>query len=273
MEGDRAEPLDVPADWRVTDAVGINDSGQIALSVSRVQPVQFEVYRYTPGGGYEPLGSFGGSDTEAEAINNVGHVVGFSKGPDGRNYAFRYTDGIGMENLGTNFTRTNWAFAINDLGWVAGYGDGYAFVYRDDLGLIRIGPGRAYGINNAGAVVGVSWHEPWDQGFFYKDGVLKFIGPEPGLRYTPFALLDVNNHDVVVGIGSDENSKWIALMWTETEGLVRLNSLIPPDSGWWLTGANAINDYGQITGHGVLRGEPGAATYRLDPIPPRLRIQ
>jgi hypothetical protein len=129
-------------------------------------------------------------------------------------------------------------------------------------------------------VVGVSWDHPsWDQGFVYKNGVLTLTGWE--LRWPYYSkvghvdepwLSDVNNYDVAVGGGIASN-KWTALIWTETEGLLPLNALIPPDSGWRLASASAINDYGQITGEGVLNDDPAAATYRLDPIPPTLKIR
>jgi len=261
-------------DW-VTSAVGINNAGQIAVYGSEERPVKFSAFRYTPGFGFEPLGSFGGEQTETEAINEAGQVTGFSEGPDGRSYVFRYTDGIGMENIGTNFAITSRGFAINDQGWVAGYGDGYAFLYRDDEGVINVGPGRAYGINNTGSVVGVSWVSPNDRAFVYKNGTLTIVGPDYRPYYFPETiLLDINNRDVAVGIGwgiyPQDGNKSGALLWNEADGLVRLNSLITEDSGWWLTTAAAINDRGQIVGSGTFQGKNLA--YRLDPVPPLLSI-
>ncbi len=74
-----------------------------------------------------------------------------------------------------------------------------------------------------------------------------------------------------MGVGVHEDHKYIGLLWTESEGLVRLNSLIPDDSGWWLTTAAAINDHGQIVRQGVFEGQ--GLAYRLDPIPPKLNLQ
>jgi probable HAF family extracellular repeat protein len=268
--GTNAVELDIPT-VLVSSAVGINNSGQIATYGSPVQPVAFDSYRFSPDVGYEPLGSFGG-ETETEAINEVGQVTGFSVGTDGRSYAFRYTDGVGMENIGTNFASASRGFAINDQGWVAGYGDGYAFLYRDDQGVISLGPGRAYGINNHGSVVGVSWMTATDLGFIYLNGELILVGPEEG----PETVVgDINNYDVAVGEGVQYDGvcclKVVGLIWTKSESLLRLNSFIPQDSGWWLTTAAAINDYGQIVGSGSLNGQ--SLAYRLDPIPPKLSIQ
>jgi probable HAF family extracellular repeat protein len=44
-----------------------------------------------------------------------------------------------------------------------------------------------------------------------------------------------------------------------------LNSLLPADSGWELSGAVAINDSGQIVGSGIINGQTHA--YLLDTTP------
>ena len=262
----------VELDWRpgfVTGVIDINDAGQLAVNIRSVPlkeaslPWRHETHRFTPGIGFEFLGDFGGVETEAEAINARGQVTGYSEDAEERIHAFRYTDGIGMETIGTNFTSVSHGFAINDQGWVAGYGDGHAFLFRDDLGTILIEPGRAYGINNRGTVVGISWTSPLDRAFIYRDGKVTVVGPENANSY----FLDVNNYDAVVGahIGLG------AILWNEIESIVSLSSQIPQDSGWLgLGAASAINDHGQITGWGVFEGQNIA--YRLDPIPPKLSI-
>jgi probable HAF family extracellular repeat protein len=268
----------VEPDWMpgyVSSSMGINNSGQIAVYVSRVPrldnlPAEFDAYRFTPGVGYEPLGSFGGINTEAEDINEAGQVTGYSEEPDGCINAFRYTDGIGLENIGTNFTLVSHGFAINDLGWVAGYGDGYAFIYRDDLGVINLGRGRAYGLNNRGTAVGVIFGQTVERGLIYLDGEVMIVGPEDETTI----LNDINEQDIAVGIGFRTISGRhlsIGLIWNKAEGLINLNSLIHPDRGWALVTAASINEYGQIAGSGSFENQH--LSYRLDPIPPKLSIQ
>ena len=48
------------------------------------------------------------------------------------------------------------------------------------------------------------------------------------------------------------------------KGVVNLNQLIPPDSGWVLQEATDINDLGQVVGFGMKDGEVRA--FRLDPL-------
>jgi probable HAF family extracellular repeat protein len=56
-----------------------------------------------------------------------------------------------------------------------------------------------------------------------------------------------------------------AFLYTSGNGMVDLNTLIDPLSGWELLDASAINDAGQITGQGLIGGEYHA--YLLTPAP------
>jgi probable HAF family extracellular repeat protein len=56
-----------------------------------------------------------------------------------------------------------------------------------------------------------------------------------------------------------------AFLYTSTTGMIDLNSLIDPLSGWELSDAADINEAGQITGQGLIGGEYHA--YLLTPIP------
>ena len=245
-------------------AEGINNSGQIALyGGDRSAPP--EAYRFTPGIGYESLGNFGGRDSESQAINNLGQVTGFSENSEGHSVAFRYTDGVGLEAIGSSFIAST-GYDINDLGWVSGWGDGNAFLYRDDLGLLDLGPGWGYGINDAGSVVGQALLPTGQaEAFIYMDGTYRLL-TQSGFQNT--ALGDINNQGVAVGIGGVSmglSAPKRALLWTEDTGFVDLTTLLPEDSGWTLISALAINEAGQITGVGSFDGSP--IGFRLDPIP------
>ena len=54
-------------------------------------------------------------------------------------------------------------------------------------------------------------------------------------------------------------------IWTSADGMLNLNTLIAPQSGWVLGGATGINDVGQIVGGGLLNGIDHA--YLLTPVP------
>jgi probable HAF family extracellular repeat protein len=57
-----------------------------------------------------------------------------------------------------------------------------------------------------------------------------------------------------------------AFLYTSGNGMVDLNSLIDPLSGWESLDASAINDAGQITGQGLIGDEYHA--YLVTPVPP-----
>jgi probable HAF family extracellular repeat protein len=65
-----------------------------------------------------------------------------------------------------------------------------------------------------------------------------------------------------VEITSDDTH---AFLYTSGSGMVDLNTLIDPLSGWELLDAADINDAGQITGQGLIGGEYHA--YLLTPVP------
>jgi probable HAF family extracellular repeat protein len=162
-----------------TIATGINNAGQVAAVVYGSGPYFFFnlALRFTSGIGWEPLGSLGGQGSEAAAINASGQVCGMAVtgyNPYPRRHAFRYTDGIGMVDL-TPDRPGALAAAMNDRGDVVGsfiFGNGdatpdnpyHAFLYTDGAGLEdlndAIDPSTgwvlnyAYGINNAGQIVG-----------------------------------------------------------------------------------------------------------------------
>src|SRR6185503_4554041 len=64
-----------------------------------------------------------------------------------------------------------------------------------------------------------------------------------------------------VDVTSDDTH---AFLYTSGSGMVDLNTLIAPLSGWELLDASAINDAGQITGQGLINNEYHA--YLLTPI-------
>jgi probable HAF family extracellular repeat protein len=220
-----------------TRVFGINDSGQVA-------GYEFSsAFRFTPGVGRQYFGTFGGSDSLAYGINNRGQVAGTADlSPDTR-HAFLYADGVGLQDLGSLFGGSSRAWDVNNHGWVCGQSDGFnAFLYRDGIGMTYLGPGEGRAINDNGIVVGED-----DLATMYRDGQTIYLG-DLGGNYG--IARGINNSNVVVGESGDSERRLRAFRWTEAEGMVDLNSLIDPNSGWLLFQAFAINDRGQIVGWG-----------------------
>jgi probable HAF family extracellular repeat protein len=123
--------------------------------------------------------------SEANAINDVGVVVGYSTLLSGAERAVRWQNGT-RKNLGTLGGRNSRATDINEDGVIVGWsniasGDTHAFIYQNgvmkDLGTLGGRFSFAYGINNAGKVVGESRTAAGkNHAFAYANGRMQDLG-------------------------------------------------------------------------------------------------
>ena len=165
----------------------------------------------------------------ARNINSSGDVVGNSGSPS---RAFIWNDTQGMRDLGALPAEDGdyFAMAINNHGRVAGY-------VRTDLHEYR-------------AFI-------WE----CEIGMTLLSGDGESLAY------GINNHKHVVGAeGYMIGLPGRAYLWKGDER-IDLNDTIPPDSGWELREARAINDQGQICGSGLIDGNLHA--FLMTPVPLR----
>jgi probable HAF family extracellular repeat protein len=116
------------------------------------------------------LGSLGGGNSDAEAINASGQIVGLSLTVSGQLHGFVWERGV-MTDLGTLGSDFSEAKGINSAGQVVGFSSPtseqvHAFLWQHgtmtDLGTL-LGAGASFGINSsalginaAGQVAGVS---------------------------------------------------------------------------------------------------------------------
>src|ERR1700680_83879 len=80
-------------------------------------------FLWTEVGGFQDLGTLGGTGSYAYGINKSGEVVGYSLLADGTTYhAFLWTQAVGMQDLGTLGDGTSSiALAVGTSGRVLGY--------------------------------------------------------------------------------------------------------------------------------------------------------
>jgi len=152
-------------DW--SSAYGINNSGTV-VGYGTLASGVCRGFIWTASGGMTEIGTFGGADSYANAVDGAGDVIGEASLANGYENAFVDIGGV-MTDLGTLAGGNSFAYGINDSGSIVGYswsptGDSPdAFLYSNgamvDLNsLIAAGSGwqllEAYGINDSDEIVG-----------------------------------------------------------------------------------------------------------------------
>jgi probable HAF family extracellular repeat protein len=224
------------------------------------------------------LGGFGGTNTGALAVNDIGQVAGYSKIKAGADHAFLWTPAAGtfahgtMIDLGTlPGDVASHAQGINSRGQVVGYSNdpsyySHAFLWTPSTengaagSMTSLGalPGEeyasAYAVNESGAVVGEAQ---------VGDGFHAFLWQPTSPNGTTGAMTDlgtfggnwsrataINKAGDVVGVaeGPAPDSFDYAFLWRNGT-LYDLNTVLPADlDGVVLTTAYGISDSGQIVG-------------------------
>ncbi len=262
-----------------TYANSINNSG-IAVGYANNASGQRRAVLWSSPSSVTELGTLGGTQSNARGIDNLGRVVGDSRNSSDQTRPFLWTSSTGMVELAMSLGgMTASARAINDNGQIAGNArltSGETRAVRFDLttattlnlGTLGGESSFANGISPNGYVAGLS-DAPDDEfrPFFWSEltGMIDiFADSHLG---SPFgAAYDVNSSGWVVGYGEiNDNFDSHAFLWSQSFGLIDLNSFLPAGSDWVLMGAAGINDRGQITGWGTYQGQPSG--FLLSPVP------
>jgi probable HAF family extracellular repeat protein len=240
-------------------AFDINDRGQVTgWSTARAGGAFVtHAFVWTAAAGMRDIGTLGGDYSSGQSINESGQIAGESKIGTGATLAFRFTEGAGMISLGTlsGGTRSS-GYGINNSGQVVGESDTGPIVGFPRLkgqgpivGFPRL-KGRSFGEIGEGP-----------RAFLWTEGVgMRDLGDLGGGTSRATAI---SNNGVVVGWSYVIDGAFRAFRWTQAEGMINLNTLLPPNSGWVLLEAYGVNDNGQITGNGLRNGFIHA--FRLNP--------
>lgn len=239
---------------------GINNNGQIVGTGSNNQGGNHAMLWQD--GATTDLGTLGGPDSIAWAINNEGDVVGESltaeQGQAGVYYPFLLKNGVMTQLCSSSDASSTCsggvAYAINDQGQIVGsfimQGVTHAFLWQDgtmtDLGTLPGGStstanSAAYGINNAGEIIGYSTGASgYDQAVEWTNGQITAL---PGFGGQPAGAFGINNNGDIVGYATYQNGDQHAAEWTNGT-ITDLGTLGGPNS--W---ARAINQSGVIVGY------------------------
>jgi len=180
----------------------------------------------------------------ALAINDAGHVAGYSMGSDFGIRVFLWTNGTFQVLPGLGGTET-FAYGINAADEVVGYGytasgPARGILWQNgtptDLGTLGGTSSAANGINNRGQVVGWSNNATGQEhAFLWDQGNMTDLGTLPGGSFSVASA--INAAGQVVGAGDVASGVTHAFLWqsgTMTD--------LGPGS------ANGINDAGQVVG-------------------------
>ena len=275
-----------------SEAQDVNDAGVVAGNTGTLFFTPSRAFLWTPAqargttGTREDLGTLGGAEARAEALDNANHVVGGAGIADGSGHPFLWTTGRGMQDLGLG---PDWVSAsavdINDYGQVAGIASAAAWqraavwrvaidiggtvqvVARDTLPALPGGGNSiAKGMNGLGQVVGWSYYPatgpnravlwtPGPAGWTIED-----LGVLPGDNSS--SAEGINDQGQVVGISVPRQGCFHAVLWT-TEGgkLTGMRALETlgecPAEAW------AINNQSQIVGRMRINRRDDAAMWTL----------
>jgi probable HAF family extracellular repeat protein len=241
------------------------------------------------------LGTLGGTNSAANAINDLGQVVGVATTPgDAGMDAFLITPQGGvwfqdsdldgrndlMIDLGTLSTDSiSSATHINNAGQVVGWGQdalgvSHAFLWDAVNGMTDLGVSAgvtssyAYGINEAGQVTGTAYYEPLSGGglssAFLWDAANGMTVLGAGPTYADSEAGAINDAGQVVGYRwNDSGGGYAAYLWTpdSPNGLTGSFTDVGLLPGATNSFASAINNAGQVVGSTTLLVETEWGAY------------
>jgi probable HAF family extracellular repeat protein len=254
-----------------TSARAINDSGQIAMQVAN----HAQIFTRSTGQ-LTDLGTLGGLSSSPRAINSSGVVVGQSQDSTGQYFPFMFNGGP-MFSLGSfggslpscaangvNISNEAVGVCLTPVGYFRAF---YVLKGFKDFDPSHISySSQATAINDSGVAVGGSKAVrcsryslnlceglAWHAAIFFPNGTIQVLGTlNPSYAYADALAYGINNPGDIVG-DSEAPGGFHGFIYTNGK-LYDLNNWSfrdtsnNPLTGWVITSANGINDYGQIVG-------------------------
>ncbi len=231
-----------------------------------------------------PLGTFGGNNSGAAMVNDLGVVAGYAETnvPDADcppPQFLHYQPAVWKQNHikslpiypgdteGAAFWINNWGEVVGASGVCASFDPRYAVPIRPDHALLwRSGRtidlgnlgghynNSAFAINDLSEIVGASDiagdtpEAGFQHAFLWRHGRMKDLGTLPGDQQS--AAVAINRRGQVTGVSVDGDGNITGFLWQRGR-MYDLNDLIPPGSPYYVLHGFGINDRGQIVGFAV----------------------
>ncbi|HVU88968.1 MAG TPA: PEP-CTERM sorting domain-containing protein [Pirellulales bacterium] len=283
-------------------AKDINQSGQVALNLAGTGYVWTNGVLTPPGGVFNNNVSFAINDSahlawtqnlnavywngtttiqlpdleqdgaSAQDINDSDQVIGYSYRPSILQYRAVLWNGTTATDLGALTPNGgSYAYGINNAGTIVGQSNNLPVQWIGgaigQLGLpAGMTIGAAYSVNEAGQSVGYSTpSSPFTLTATLWNGTQPVLLPSLGTR-TDTEAFGINNSGVVVGM-AEFGFQNSPRAFIYSGGTMQDLTTLVNQPGWVLQQANAINDAGDIVGIGTLNGQTHAFVLRTVPEP------
>jgi len=201
------------------------------------------------------LGTLGGGESKAYAINNFGQVTGYAYVDGTTAHAFRFSNGR-MEDLGGWGGSFSAGYDINASGWVVGFsytaGNAEYRAFRNKWGTMeplfaqKAGTGSAaFGINDAGRMTGYDNDTGWgvNLAFVSVNGSKEWLNPVTLGGSNSYGK-KINNAGQVVGY-SDTQGNATTHAFLYSNGQMRDLGTLGGNNSY----AYSINEAGLVTGY------------------------
>ena len=201
----------------------------------------------------------GSKYAEAESINNNRQVTGYVRWETGVSYILEVSpfiyDGTQIHDLSSQIGTGAFAYGINELGAITGT-NGRAFFYDgyslQDIGTLGGQESTGYAINDHGEVAGTSEfsNTSSDERAFYYDGEtmndLGTLGGDVSRAYDINIFGEIVGRSLIQGPSDVWNPDVMHAFIYSNNQMIDLGTLGNGDEDE--SYANAINDFGQVTG-------------------------
>jgi len=232
-----------------TAPTGVDPSGTVVgLSQTNDATASRRAFRWS-GGVTIDLGTLGGLESEALAINGAGDAVGWAHDEFGDFHAVIWPAAGGIQDLGTLGGDLSAALAINDAGVVAGTaqtasGEMHAFLWSAGVGMIDLTPGlsgqaEAIALNDVGQAA-VRVMATSDQAFLWDGAQLLDLATLGGASSD---VVDLDGAGAAAGVSETADGVFVAVVWPS------LDPAPLPLGGADAGAAEAANDGGTIVGN------------------------